>query len=276
MTQLELKHVQRWFLDVCTHPDSIAAGMQQAAAQLTITNEEQLSRLVKPGPRLTSSERLDIYRQSYGARLVECLRDDYPALAYALGDEPFEALARAYIEARPSRSPSLNYFGRGLAEFCAAREGSAQAFVVELARLEWALVEAIHAPANKAISEQQLARIQPEQWQHAIFSPSPALQLFHFAHPINAFYQAFCDEAAPTLPQVEASFVAVYRSGLALWRADLSAPRFHLLQSLTTGTPLGAALERAASEQETNETDVLAWFGEWMRDGFFQGVRVES
>ena len=73
--------------------------------------------LLTAGPRLSALERLDIYRRGYGARLVECLADDYPVLQHALGDGPFEDLCRAYIAAHPTRGPSLNFFGRHMACF---------------------------------------------------------------------------------------------------------------------------------------------------------------
>lgn len=73
--------------------------------------------LVTPGPRLGAAERVEIYRDGYRARLVECLADDYAAVRSAIGADAFEAAARGYIDAYPSRSPSLNAFGRAMPDF---------------------------------------------------------------------------------------------------------------------------------------------------------------
>ena len=69
---------------------------------------------------MTAAERLAIYRDGYRARLVECLADDYPAVRHLLGAEAFEAIAHAYVDKHPSRSPNLNAFGRLMPAFLAA------------------------------------------------------------------------------------------------------------------------------------------------------------
>lgn len=270
----DLPRLQSWFLQVCTHPQSVAAGLDAAQGFFAVANESELEGLVRPGPRSSASQRLDVYRESYVARLVECLSDDYPALQYALGDQDFAQLARGYVDAHPSRSASLNYFGRDFASFCAQQHGSERAFSAELARLEWALVEAIHAPESQPIAADRLADIAPEAWPNARFAANPSLCVLCFDHPVNAFYQAYRDDRAPELPAPAASAVAVYRCGNALWRADLAPARCALLSDLLAGSVLGEALERAAADGGASEADVLAWFGEWMRDGFFSAISV--
>ena len=87
-----------------------AAGAVQAhdrGEQWTLANEYPANSLSGEG-------------DAYFARLVECLADDYPCVQYALGEDRFEEIARRYIEAHPSSSPSLNWFGRGFEQF--ARE----------------------------------------------------------------------------------------------------------------------------------------------------------
>ena len=57
-----------------------------AAAIMDSIEVADVERVVLPSSRLSSLERLDIYRQAYRARLVECLADDYPVLQHALGE----------------------------------------------------------------------------------------------------------------------------------------------------------------------------------------------
>ncbi|MEK7821245.1 MAG: putative DNA-binding domain-containing protein, partial [Pseudomonadota bacterium] len=52
-----------------------------------------------PRPRSSAGDRLNVYRQSYFARLIECVADDYPALQYLLGEDGFVDRLRAAIEA---------------------------------------------------------------------------------------------------------------------------------------------------------------------------------
>src|SRR5271156_4119353 len=48
--------------------------------------------LLKPNGRLTSRERLDIYRRSYWCRVLDSLREDFPGLCVVLGRRGFDRL----------------------------------------------------------------------------------------------------------------------------------------------------------------------------------------
>jgi hypothetical protein len=280
VTRPSLAAVQRWFSAVTTHPAGVERGARDVESVFGAGRSGigEIERLIAPGPQLSALERLEIYGSGYVARLIECLRDDYPALAYLLGEDAFDALARDYIQQHPSASPSLNVFGRHMAGFCRERCG---AFASELARLEWSLVEVLHAASPPDISE-ALRALQPEEFVNARFAASPALRVHVFAFPVNAFFQAFCDEAEAALPAPEASAVAVYRAGLALVRRDLTPSLASLLADLAAGTPLGVALSALESESGSSSGEspaelqqrVMQAFQSWVQDGFFASVTV--
>lgn len=258
-----LRDLQRWFTSVTTHPEGLLEG-------------QRLERLVTPGPQLSALDRLQIYNDAYFARLVECLTDDYPALAYALGEGDFNALGRAYIAQFPSRSPSLNAYGKQLAAFCRTLSQPWADFAADLARLEWALVEVVHEPIAAGLSSEALAALPASRWQTARLLPSPALRVLRFDYPVNQFYQAFRDEQQPELAGRAASSTAVYRLGHALWRMDLDPRAATLLEDLLAGATLPgavAALEsgnRGASEELAQL--LPQWLGAWVQSGFFRGI----
>jgi hypothetical protein len=163
----------------------------------------------------------------------------------------------------------LNHFGRSFSAFCRLRR---DVFAAELAELEWAIVEAIHASGGGALSLERLATVPAERWAEARFLPAPHLRLLEFTHPVNAFYQAYRGDLEPCQPDAEASRVAVYRSGTSVWRADLCPARSALLRELLAGVPLGDALDRAASRDEVSSDDVLAWFAKGVEEGFFRQI----
>jgi len=66
------------------------------------------------------STRIAIYANAYHARFVEALAADYSALKTYLGDDEFEQLINAYIEAYPSQYFSMRYVGQHLSDFCAS------------------------------------------------------------------------------------------------------------------------------------------------------------
>jgi hypothetical protein len=247
------------------------------------------------GPKLGARERLEVYRRGYRARLLECLADDYPVLKHALGEEAFDALGGAYIARFPSTAPNLNDYGRHMAALCA--EGG-RAFEADLARLEWAIVEVIHAPVAPPLTMDRLAVIPLEAWGGARLVASRAVRVLRHEHPVNDFFQAVRDGRAASVPEREASFssgsalceraapassfgsalseraapaTAVYRSGVTVWRMGLTPPMAAVLEALLAGAMLEPSLTHAAGEPPDR---VMASFREWIAGGLFVDVRT--
>jgi putative DNA-binding protein len=274
---LTLAAQQAWFAQAVMTPESEAAPVGSAAAASILT----------PGPTLDPLSRLEIYRSAYHARLIECLLDDYPAVAATLGEEGFEALCRKYILVHPSTGPSLNSFGRHMEPLCRmeAAEPSAlasralAAFVADLAALEWAIVDVIHGASADPLTMATLATIPPDRWGDAKLVATPAFRLLRFDHPANRYFQAFREALDPAVPTPERSAVAVYRSGPTIWRMDLSDAAFDLLHALTSGRSLAAALDGASSalsgiDESEAAGRVSAWFRDWVSSGLFSGVEL--
>lgn len=221
---------------------------------------------VLPSHKQSARDRLHVYRHAYVARLIECLEDDYPAVFHALGKERADELCRAYIEAHPSTSFSLNVFGAKMPAFLRER---GERFAADLAALEWSIVEAIHAADAEAMAPDALAGIDPSDWGNVALEASPSLRLHQFDYPVNAYYQAFHGDEAPAIPEPEQTWVAVYRGGMKIWRMALTRGMFALLAPLARGASLEEAFEVDCGE----EADVGAWFRQWTTEGFFSGVR---
>lgn len=272
-----LSLLEAWLSTVITHPDSAEAGARRAASIATALAVDEIEQIVRPGPRLSSIEGLGLYHYAYHARLVECLADDYPIAKHALGDTKFGQLARRYIEAHPSRGPNLNGYGRAFASFCAS-DGQLQerAFVADLARLEWAMVEVIHAPASAALSMAFLQEIGPERWSGVTLPPSSTLRFLELDHPVNAYLQAVRTGGAPEIPSPAWSATAVYRQGYTVWRMDLTRPMAGVLRSLLRGETLGEALQTLAAYDRAFETDVMAWFRAWVSGEFFGKIDLRE
>src|SRR5579872_3970011 len=65
----------------------------------------------------SAEERVGIYVEGYRLRLLEILEDNFPGLLALLGEEEFDRLGRAYIDAYPSHHPSVRWFGKEMGEF---------------------------------------------------------------------------------------------------------------------------------------------------------------
>jgi hypothetical protein len=263
-----LRAQQMWLLRAVTAPDAepLADGPPPAL---------DAARVLTPGPRLTAAERLAIYRDGYRGRLVECLADDYAAVQFFLGEAAFEALAHDYIEQHPSRSPNLNAFGRSMASFLGARAGEAGPFAADLARLEWAIVEAIHAAPSPPLALDRFEHMSPEQWSVARLVPAASVRVLRLAHPANAYYQAFRTEGHPSPPPPAPTATLVHRRGWVVWRTDLEPAMARLLEAIVGGAPLGEALAASiADEDEGTQAHVTHSFQDWVGGGVFTAVEL--
>jgi hypothetical protein len=243
----------------------------------------QVIAVLTSGPRLSARDRLEVYRSGYEARLLDCLRDDYPVTAETLGERSFDSLCRAYVCAHPSRSPNLNAFGQHMPAFVGRAEisglGAMSSFFGDLTALEWALVEVLHAETPAPFDLATLEAIPIEAWSRARFLPSEAVRLLSFEHPVNAYYQACRMSDRPlSLPAREPTVTAVYRRGLKLWRMDLTPAMAQVLGALLSDVAMGEALSRMetdASDPEAlaeAERSVMTWFREWVNAGLFAGI----
>lgn len=271
ITRENLPDVQAWMMD---------------AISGQAPRPEDVARVLTDGPRSSAAERLEIHRFGYVARLVECLADDYPVLARTLGEDGFQALAARYIEQYPSRSPSLNAFGRHMARFCTGAKdllGEPRQFYAELAELEWALVEAIHAPPGNALDPDKLQSIPEDAWGRARLVPSPTVRVLHFSFPVNAFFQeSRLTGARVPVPDAAPTATAVYRHEQVLWRMDLTPAMARVLVALLGGEVIADALGLLAVNESSQEAiaeaerNVQVWFRQWASSGFFSDVVVGS
>ncbi|PAJ76379.1 hypothetical protein CJF42_00310 [Pseudoalteromonas sp. NBT06-2] len=67
--------------------------------------------------KLSASEHIDIYQRNYYARLLNCMREQFPALCFALGEELFNSFAHEYLVDCPSDSYTLYELGRCFASY---------------------------------------------------------------------------------------------------------------------------------------------------------------
>jgi hypothetical protein len=268
---------QRWFARAVMTPESEASPIGAALVTSILT----------PGPQLGPLGRLEIYRRAYHLRLIECLLDDYPAVAATLGEEAFEELCRKYIAVHPSTDVSLNAYGRNMSDLCRTalkppfspvRSASGDlSFVADLAALEWAIVEVIHAATADPLTMTGLAEVPASRWADARLVATPAFRMLRFGYPVNQYFQAFREGSRPEVPPPATSSVVVYRSGPTIWRMDLSEAAFDLLHALTSGQSLAASLEGAsAALSGVDESEaagrVGVWFRDWVSSGLFSSV----
>ena len=160
-----LAETQAYLRHLITAPD----GVQEALRAAGDPEGAALAQLVRGDAQLGASGRVAIYANAYFERILECLERDYPALRWALGEAWFRDLATAYLIAHPSRHPSLRFVGASLPHYL-AEDPRAEPFrrgrpwLADLARYEWAFVDAFDAADAEAMAVEPLRDVDPEAW----------------------------------------------------------------------------------------------------------------
>src|SRR5260370_19297985 len=115
-----LHTIQRWMQAVIMHPVGVAEGIASADARAHIdVGPEEAETVVTRSSALSALDRLAIYSYAYYARLLECIREEFPVLKHALGEEVFDAFAVGYLQQYPSRSYTLFQLGTNFPRYLA-------------------------------------------------------------------------------------------------------------------------------------------------------------
>jgi hypothetical protein len=259
--------------------------------------KEVAAQFIKPNDRLSSLERLEIYNRQYWLRVMECLSEDYPGLRAILGERAFERLAVAYLAENPSRSFTLRNLGRRLLRFMAAnprRLGAAQGPAMDMARLEWAHIEAFDGEARPPLEVDSLLGMEPEKMRLEL---QPCLSLLRLRYPVDKLLlearrqERLRGEASNAMEpkarhrqkglrewqKPETVYLAVHRYGDSVYYKRLEAGQYRLLRALRSGQSLAEACLRLANERADDAelgNQVRAWFATWAALGWFCGTNA--
>jgi hypothetical protein len=223
--------------------------------------------------------RLAIYANAYRLRLVAALREDYPKLNAFLGDEDFDALARAYVARRPSRHPNIRWAGRHLPAFLGKETPyRSEPVLAELAAFEQALRDAFDADDSAVLTVCAVAEIPPERWVSMRPVLHPSVHRLEFAWNAVAIWQALNRGEAAAGPQRVEPPVAwlVWRKGFNPHFRSLAPGEARALDAVRDGADVQTLCEQAGGWAATEDIPglVARWFAGWVADGMITAVRT--
>lgn len=167
-----------------TKETSGTVAEHQFGAALLNSEQPVPAGLVGPDGQ-SAPKRFNVYRNNVIVSLVEALGESFPAICSLLGDDYFKALARAFVVAHPPQSPVLMWYGDRFPDFIEAFPPlEAYPYLADVARVEWAWLQAYHAEDATPLDPDALAALAPEEVGAAGFVPHPAAHVLSSRWPV--------------------------------------------------------------------------------------------
>jgi hypothetical protein len=251
------------------------------------------SRFIKPNDRLTSFERLEIYNRQYWFRVLSSMIEDFPGLRAVLGDKRFDAMSKAYLVDCPSRSFTLRNLGVRLEGWLRKHPkwaGPKQALAIDIARLEWADIEAFDEKAEPALRTEDLSTGLGPKLKLKL---QPYVRLLDLKYPVddlllevrkededtdfasNAFQERHKRKRVQSVAKLKPAniFLAVHRVDDSVYFRRIAPEEFVILSALRAGRPLGRAIDAAFRKSAIPAAEradlVRQWFLNWSALGWF-------
>ena len=251
------------------------------------------SQIIKPNDRLTSFERLEIYNRQYWFRVLSAFAEDFPGVRAVLGGRRFDAMAKAYLIDCPSQSFTLRNLGSCLVNWLEKHPtwgGERQNLAVDMARLEWADIEAFDGKRKSSLKPEDLAGANPAELRLRL---QPYVTLLALRYPVddlllqvrkdsddldvasNTFSERQKRKRVTAVAKLEPNpiFLAVHRLDEDVYFRRLDREEFAILSAVHAGKSLNAAMGSALRESLTALADRAAhvekWFHTWSALGWF-------
>jgi hypothetical protein len=294
---MNLAEIQREMASAVMQPLTPDDDMRAVASDGRDLSELAAS-FVAPNSRLNAFERLEIYNRQYWFRVLDALAEDFPALRAVVGGRAFQALSIAYLTVHPSRSFSLRNLGSKLVEWLGVNPqfaGRRHRLAIDVARIEWAFVEAFDSAERDPLTLEQIATLdgdsrlalQPHVQLLALEYPADDLVLGLHKREKRQTSEAGVREdeipAAPAkLPRLRRrpTWVAAHRIDNSVYYRRLAREEFLTLDAIRRGSPLAEALDAglAASRMPASRHPgfVREMFSNWAEFGWICAPELES
>ncbi len=246
---------------------------------------------IKPNDRLTAFARLEIYNRQYWFRVRDSFYEDFPGLRAVLGDKKFEQLADTYIERQPSQSFTLRNLGARLVKFLEANPRWAaphKRLALDMARLEWAHIEAFDGEARPPFTTDDLLDSNPAKLRLKLQPHLTLLKLAYSADDLlialkqNSGLRSEASNAMEQNPKRaktklirgakrQTVFLAVHQYNDRVFYKRLEPGQFRLLTALQAGATLEKACAKLVGLKIFGDlgTTLQQWFAAWAALGWF-------
>jgi len=201
---------------------------------------------------LAPAARLSIYRNHVFTSLTDALKSTFPVVCLLVDERFFAYAAHEYIRDHPPRVRCLFEYGASFADFLAAFPPCRDlSYLPDVARLEWAMNEAIHAADPPRFDPTELAAVPPDDTPNLILRLDPALRLLASPWPVDDIWaanQPGSDPEARIDLDTGAVLLQIRRAGERVLFHRIDAASFAFRRALADGARLSDATDAALGE----------------------------
>jgi hypothetical protein len=256
---------------------SLLKGLQADFKSFLLRGDERMLERVVGSAKVSAPRRLAIYYDAYRLRLIEALDSNYPVLHAWMGDDEFEHLGLAYLEAHPSTHFSIRYFGDRLSEYLASAENYRdKPFLGEMAALEWAMSEAFDAPDSPGVDLDAMASIPPEAWPEMRLTLHASVYRLDLRWNVPAIWKAIKEEQAPGEPAAGEwpQPWLVWRQDLKIFFRSLSVDEAWAIDAVRKGETFASICEGLVEWIDTQNVALQAagLLKRWIIDGMITSI----
>ena len=202
------------------------------------------------GAGLAPRQRLSVYRNTMLGTLANALRLSFPAVQRLVGAEFFEGAAQIFARECPPVCTDLNAYGAEFPNFLQRFAPAATlAYLADVARLEWAVNRALHAPDALPVETPSLATIAVNDHDRVCFVPHPSISLLRSQWPVDTIWRAVLQQDDTALARVDLgngpALLMVHRQVGEVEVERLDEQPWRFASALFGSHPLGEALAAA-------------------------------
>lgn len=278
-----LQQLQKRMANSIMQPLTPAERMRRSRGGRSM--KQEAAAFIKPNSRLTSFERLEIYNRQYWFRVLASLAEDFPGLRAVVGEKQFARISRDYLTMHPSQSFTLRNLGSRLSGWLEQNPEYMRPFpelALEMAKLEWAHIEAFDAAEREPLSAVQAAGLGGD----SKLALQPHLQLLNLLYPVDdillavrrskveiaGFSAAKREKWLMRFPAADKLCLVVHRAEFSVHYKRVEKEAFLLLDALLRGFSIAEAIEQSFAEINEAAGDcarrVQGWFATWRKMGW--------
>lgn len=261
----DLNWVESLLYRLITAPSGVAEGLAQEKSLI----HGGLAEIIAGDDRLSAEERVDIYANMYFYRILDVLKEDFPATLAVLGAARFHNLITSYLIEYPPAHFSIAFAGNHLADFIASHPLHEEfPFLADLTRMERALIDVFHATDAVSLDAEQMRAIAPADWPALKLALNPAHEILELQWDIAPILDAVERGQEPIAPASGAKSMLVWRNHNRDYYRQIDSAERHLLDALVKGTTFAEICELIAASVDDDPASAINQRLEvWLRDG---------